>query len=344
MKQSYYKTSDFTTDEDFIKWVQYPTAESDAFWQEFLEKHPSHRQAVQEAREMILHLSADNLHDANADLEEVWQHLHTAKQDYLANREAEEGQVAKVISISASRFGWTWAAAAAVILLVTGFFLYQQRTATVTYVAAAGERLHLRLPDSSSVVLNSDSKLILPAKWALDKDRIVKLEGQAFFSVTHKQNKQKFIVETASGLEVEVLGTEFSVFESDSLKRVILESGKVSLNLLHQGKTQRVEMVPGELVDIAAANVITKKKVQPELYNAWKSSKLTLENKTLKEISAILQHSYGYRVVVTDSSLMQQRITAYLDNNTPNHILSTLSGTLNVEIQKHNKNITISSN
>lgn len=343
MKYLNYRASDFAANEKFIEWVQHPTEETDAEWNAYLHEHPWQLPAVSEAREIILHLSSDPYPAADADLDEVWQKLTFARQGYMSPEEELPGET-KVIPISSPKFRLLWVAAAAVLLLVSGYWLVQQRQETITYATAAGERLHLRLPDSSMVVLNNNTKLVLSSNWSANEDRVVQLEGQAFFSVTHKHNNQKFIVETADGLEVEVLGTEFSVSDKGNLNQVILESGSVCLNLNKDGEGQQLRMVPGELAEVTSAKEVVKKKVQPDLYNAWKGRKLVLEDKTLEDVASLLHHSYGYNVVITDASLKTQRITASLDNNTPDHILSILSETLEVDIQKQNNNITISSN
>ncbi|WP_266206056.1 FecR family protein [Pontibacter kalidii] len=343
MKYQNYRASDFAADEDFIKWVQQPTEEMDAFWDAYLQEHPWQRTAVQEARKMVLHLSEDSWPAADTALDEVWEQLTAARQ-----RDTEVGEESAVVvalePAVPNKYALLWAAAAAALLLVSSFLYYQQRETTVTYATAAGERLHLRLPDSSTVVLNANSTLVLPAKWPKDAERTVHLEGQAFFSVTHKHNNQKFIVETADGLAVEVLGTEFSVSSKGNQQQVILESGKVRLKVPGEGEEQQVEMQPGELVEVTEQRHIIQKKVKPALYTAWKNTDLVLENITLEEVGQMLQHSYGYSVTITDPALKHQRITAYLDSNTPGHILSTLSETLQVEVQTQHKSITISSN
>lgn len=343
MKYLNYTAADFATDEHFIEWVQCPTEEADAVWAAFLLEHPWQQAAIKEAREMVLYLS-DDLHPAADEaIEEVWEQLLIARQQYSAFGE-RLGRDRDVTSSARNRVVFLWAAAAAALLLVSGFLLYQQRENPLTYATAAGERMHLRLPDSSYVVLNSDSRLMLPASWSKDKPRVVQLEGQAFFSVTHQHNNQKFIVETADGLEVEVRGTEFSVNSKGPLQQVVLESGAVNVAIKTERGVMEVGMAPGELVEVSGIGNFTKKKVQPQVYTAWKSASLVLENKTLGEVAELLRHSYGYAVVLADTSLSDQRITAYLDHNTADHILSTLSETLEVKIQKDSKNITISSN
>ena len=343
MKYLNYTALDFTTDEDFIKWVQHPTEEDDIWWRSYLQENPWQLATVNEARELVLHLSADLYPTSEVALEAVWEQLSHARQHYQNFGEEASGDIV-FPKPEKNKYRFLWAAAAAVVLLMNCYLLFQPRADTFTYATAVGERMHLRLPDSSTVVLNGDSRLEVPAKWPKSKARVVELQGQAFFNVTHQHNQQQFLVKTDDGLQVEVLGTEFSVSSRGQQKQVILENGKVSLTMENQGKEVALEMAPGELVEVTGGNSITKKKVRTELYTAWKSTHLALENKTLEEVAQLLHHSYGYTVAIPDPALRQQRITAYLNDNTPHHILATLSGTLDVEIEKQHKQITISSN
>ena len=45
---------DFLSDQDFINWVKNPTPDKDRYWQLWLETHPDCREAMLEARELIL--------------------------------------------------------------------------------------------------------------------------------------------------------------------------------------------------------------------------------------------------------------------------------------------------
>lgn len=346
MEYYYMKASELATDEHFIAWVQQPTAAHNAYWENFLQQHPERRQAVQEARELVSALS----HDADVveewELNELWQGLDERRQQYLRlGDEHADDEEDNVVPVSLWQRRPLWVAAAVTaILLVSGVLLWQRMPQpTVQYATRSGERMRLLLPDSSSVVLNSNSTLTVPKNWSVDEDRMVQLEGQAYFSITHKHNNQRFVVQTGNGLDVEVLGTEFSVTNKGNRQQVILESGKVNLSIARNGKEQELRMVPGDLVEASMAG-ISKKQVQTKLYTAWKNINLDFENNTLGEIAQLLQHSYGYTVHIPDAGLREQRISASLNVNSPEHILSTLSETLQVRVTQQNTHITISSN
>ena len=95
-------------------------------------------------------------------------------------------------------------------------------------IVPAGGEYRLVLSDGSVVYMNSESRLKYPVKFIEDK-RVVKLEGEAYFDVTHDE-QHPFIVHTEQ-LNVKVLGTGFNVmaYKGDARTEVTLVHGKVDV-------------------------------------------------------------------------------------------------------------------
>ena len=128
----------------------------------------------------------------------------------------------KTVSLSERIQSVLKVAAILVIALTAGYFLYH------TVLPSAGsrgwitEQPELYLPDSSFVALNAASRIrIAEKKW--DEERVVELEGEAFFSV---KTGIQFTVRTRQG-EVTVLGTEFSVKDREDYFQVTCYAGSV---------------------------------------------------------------------------------------------------------------------
>src|SRR5690554_1520662 len=49
-------TKDFLTDPGFIKWVNHPDRESDAYWKNWMAVHPEHLSQLKLAREFLLRI------------------------------------------------------------------------------------------------------------------------------------------------------------------------------------------------------------------------------------------------------------------------------------------------
>ena len=103
---------------------------------------------------------------------------------------------------------------AAVVLLTiitTTYFLQQsfEDDAMNTVIVPQGQRVQLSLSDGTKVWLNAKTKMEYPQSFKMTSQRIVKVDGEAYFEVS--KNKEKpFIVKTAKG-DVEVLGTKFYI-------------------------------------------------------------------------------------------------------------------------------------
>jgi transmembrane sensor len=335
--------ADLAVDDLFIQWVKYPTPESTTYWENWIKENPDKEAIVAEARKMVLFLSHDDEqeHDLDHDLDAIWHRLSEARKSNLSHP-SENG---RIIPFKFWQQRSLWAAAAVgLLLLVSGaLLLSRDRVKMIEYATTYGERRTITLSDSSVVVLNANSRITLPSRWSDNDPREVQLTGEAFFSVTHKVNKQKFIVTTSEGIHVEVLGTEFNLSERANENKIVLANGKVRLNIENGSETKTLEMIPGEMISITADTEITRKQVKPELYTSWTNDKIYFDNSTLDEIATMLQQHYGYAVTFKDAHLRKLKMNAYLDIKGPDDILNTISETFEVDVLRQNNQITISS-
>ena len=76
------------------------------------------------------------------------------------------------------------------------------------FVVDRGRRTQCLFQDGTVAHLNSESKIHYPVKFGLFERRI-RLEGEAYFEVTHNP-RRPFVVEFEGG-EIQVLGTSFNV-------------------------------------------------------------------------------------------------------------------------------------
>lgn len=343
MNYSEYNAADFAADYFFIQWVKYPTAANNIFWSSWLERYPEKQAIIHEARQVVVMLSEDDDTIPDYEVAEIWQKLTEAR----ANGKA--AQVTETVLVPLSfwqRRGTRVVAALGLILLVAGFILLKiTYKPAIVYTTRYGEKRTIRLPDSSVVVLNANSKLMVPAKWTSGKTREAELKGEAYFSVSHKINNQKFIVHTSDGIQIEVVGTAFNVSDRGSGSKVVLASGSVRLNIVRAGHSRQISMLPGELVEVPdKAGRIIKRKVNTALYTSWKDNKLVFYNTPLSDIAAMLQEDYGCTVIFRDTALADQKITAYLEAGSLNDILMTLSETVGMRIAREGKTMIMISN
>ena len=126
----------------------------------------------------------------------------------------------------------------AVAILLFGFisyFSYQKgenslrnALAEIEVEAPSGSQTRLHLPDGTTVLLNSDSRITYAQDFGVNS-REVTLQGEGYFEVAHNQ-KIPFYVKTED-VQVRVLGTKFNFrdYPEDGEVVVSLIEGKVAL-------------------------------------------------------------------------------------------------------------------
>ena len=130
------------------------------------------------------------------------------------------GQSADNEPVENNRFTPFWrrkwlSLAASVLFVVLGGYLFRDSILYKTYSTAFGVMQNVALADGTKVNLNANSTLRVPRFGFGTDTRQVLLEGEAYFSVTHTPNNQKFVVKTNRDFSIEVLGTEFAVRERE---------------------------------------------------------------------------------------------------------------------------------
>jgi transmembrane sensor len=144
------------------------------------------------------------------------------------------------------------AAAAAVVLLVAFATLYKSSILNVVspaqqveLLSKAGQHRQLILPDGTQVWL-SPSTRISYADGLKGKQRLVKLEGEAFFDVKHDAD-HPFIIQSGV-VKTAVLGTSFNIraYPHTKVTEVTVLSGKVAVASSVNGKNQQQIMTPNQ--------------------------------------------------------------------------------------------------
>lgn len=351
MSYDNYSVNDFAMDESFKIGVKDPQSEEGVYWKEWILQNPDKRELIDEARQVILYMDFKTHSLSKGDVSSLWQKL---------DRRIEEREYLLTINKYPAKTQIIWgfnncrrlaAVFAGLLLLSTSLFFVLQNNNTTEYITQYGEIKTILLPDSSTVSLNANSIIKYKSEWNGDEPRQVWLKGEAFFSVVHTTNDQKFIVNT-SDLDVEVLGTEFNVNNRTRGTEVVLNSGKVKLSLPPLGKngetdnrTKKIFMSPGELVGYSKEEKkITKKEVDTERYSAWRKNKLIFEDTPISEIAQILKDNYGLELIIKDSALINRKYTATYPADNVDVLLNALSKSFNIKISKTDNQVVFEKN
>ncbi len=322
----------------FCEWVQHQQHKT--FWQEWQADNAARKALIAEARAFIHQLSFEREMASEVEIAEAMTSLWSGikKQQQATSRIIGNKQT-QLFTLSKR-----WRVAASILFLIAASWLTWQYTANdiTTYRTAYGETETLTLPDGSQVVLQANSSLKVPKNWAEKSTRTVWLAGQAFFNVTKLERKTpiKFIVQT-DDFKVEVLGTEFDVLNRTNNKRVILQEGRVRMQL---SDNQSINLQPNEMVAYTDKTKKYKKSIiEATNFTAWTNDQLILNQTPLTEIARILTDNYGFEVRFS-ASVNQGEVrnsVGALPINNVDDLITIIEGSYEVNITKNGQHIII---
>jgi len=204
--------------------------------------------------------------------------------------------------------GWKPWAAAAVLILALEASLWQIRKraddskmekmahATFREVKTGVRQLkQLTLPDNSIIYLNANSVIRIPETEHGRTRRILLDEGEAYFEVA-RDSLRPFVVQTASGVQIEVLGTAFNVRSYKKLDdiSVAVSHGKVRVS---DTASVLAELKATEGIRYHKADGQTwKTKADPEQIKTWLKGSVQLEEARFSELALVMYNLFGVQL------------------------------------------------
>lgn len=201
-----------------------------------------------------------------------------------------------------------------------------------------GGEYRLQLSDGSVVFLNSESCLKYPVVFSQEK-REVYLEGEAYFEVAPDED-HPFVVH-ASGLIVNVLGTEFNVmaYRNEERAEVTLVHGKVGV----RSDGGSVVLRPDEqLVYHYSTNNQIIHQVGASKYISWTEGVLTFDGMSLEDLTNKLSRWYDVEFFFTSEQLKTLKFTgAFMKYNGIQYVLSLIGETTDVQFVLRNRTVSV---
>ncbi|TPV34128.1 DUF4974 domain-containing protein [Paucihalobacter ruber] len=218
---------------------------------------------------------------------------------------------------------------AAVLVVAFGLYFYVSGLET-TYQTTIAQQIDTYLPDDSQITLNAASSLSFN-KRSWDKNRLVNLEGEAFFKVA---KGSKFNVVTSAGT-VSVLGTEFNVKQRANYFEVYCFEGSVGV----ETKNESYVLKPGESFRVVDGNIEKLSDASAKL-PSWLSNESSFENVPVHLVFEELERQYN---ITINSSNIEKSV---LFNGTFTHTnlelaLKSITIPLNLTYKIDNNVITI---
>jgi ferric-dicitrate binding protein FerR (iron transport regulator) len=345
MDYSSFTIEDFISNESFQAYVYNTNSAHVAFWKAWISEHPEKVYEIEQAVEILNFFKTAQKTPALVDKNQELQKL-------LETTNAREFTVYPLARPARNAWSWAYKMAAiliGILLLATGYFVMNDYLKTTRYSTKYGETQQIVLPDSSTIILNANSKIRFASQWESDKVREVWLEGEAFFSVRKKLNlnkssvspaSSKFIVHTQD-LQVEVLGTEFTVSKRRKQTRVTLNSGKIKLDLNAQKETEPILMQPGEQVVFSSEKQqLHQTKVKPEIYSSWAKKVWILEDTPLFRVGEMIEETFGMQVIIeANGGSAHEKMTGVVPVKNIDELLEGLSTIYQLQITKEGNTI-----
>jgi ferric-dicitrate binding protein FerR (iron transport regulator) len=162
----------------------------------------------------------------------------------------------------------------------------QETVSFNTLSTPRGGQYQVILPDGSKAWLNAASKLKYPTAF-IGKERIVELEGQAYFEIA-KNAHQPFKVHV-NGSDIQVLGTSFDVMaypDEKTINTTLLEGAvKVAEKLLQPGQQA-----------VTAGSSISIREVNTDDVIAWKNGYFSFRDADLPTVMRQLSRWYDVTI------------------------------------------------
>jgi ferric-dicitrate binding protein FerR (iron transport regulator) len=262
--------------------------------------------------------------------DEAWQRMKM--------RLNQAGPATPVKSISTAKLAWR-AAAVFVIAVCAGWLgyvimqYYANARVTTVQVASVARVITDTLPDGSIVTVNKNSFLTFPSKFT-GNTREVTLNGEAFFTV-RADKKHPFIIH-ANDITIRVVGTAFNVKSTNGKTEVIVESGVVQV--VKARKTVRLEAKEKTITSWYDSSLL-KAGTTDKLYNYYHSKEFVCNATPLQQLVETLNAAYDANIVIKNDSLRDLKITTVFKNESLDTIISIISETLKIKVERNGKTI-----
>lgn len=343
-------------DPDFRKWVLSPDETTNLYWEEYLEKNPSKRKALQEARMLILSLARERFEVREDVLRRRWQSISNVIDQTDSDQAQRRTVPIHALSTLTDRgfqlrsrrklpAHYAWVLILVMVFSLATLLQWQpDNTPPVTqvvetyeeHIARPGVKVSLTLQDGSKVMLNSGSTLRYISGFEKDRRELF-LTGEAYFEVA-KDSLRPFVVKTP-GSVTKALGTSFVIKAVDhEYTMVALISGKVSVEgtVEHGGTT---ELLPGFAFHIGTHAYSGP--FDPEIVLAWTQKTIRFEKAPMLEVIRVLENWYGVQISYPQKPSADLKISGKFPDQTLENVLRGMSYTGRFDFEINENNVTL---
>jgi ferric-dicitrate binding protein FerR (iron transport regulator) len=186
-----------------------------------------------------------------------------------------------------------------------------------------GEIREIRLPDSSSVLINSGSALFYPQAFK-GNTRTIYLNGEAKFTV--RQNKKMPFIVSTKDMNVEALGTVFNIssYPDNPYTTTTLAQGKVKVDIKTSEETFLLSPNEQVIYDKVTGTAVQKQS-RLDYVLAWEKGLLVFQSASLHTVIKEIERHYDVTVYFNSTDLNDKIITVkFIHDETLEESLHTL--------------------
>ncbi len=232
-----------------------------------------------------------------------------------------------------------WMKIAAIIVVVFGLgwssnlvsdFLIVQDDIVHKLEVPKGQRSKLELADGTEVWLNSDSKLDFSINNE-NKERVVNLEGEAFFHVA--RNVEKPFIVKVKGQELKVLGTSFNVrsYKDEESVYTTLEEGSIEVSV----GGRKIILEPNQqLIFNRLSNRLSRKAVETNYYTVWRDGRYVFDNESFSDVMRMVERWYDVKFIYPDEFFKEMHFSGVIKRTKPiEHVLTLINHTTPIRFE-----------
>ncbi len=181
-----------------------------------------------------------------------------------------------------------------------------------------GNRSSVVLPDGSKVWISNGTKLTYPEEFK-GRDRIVELEGEGFFDITHDK-AHPFILKIGEN-QIKVLGTKFAVvaYPNDEIIKAELISGQIQFDVKDKNQADQFQsflMKPSQgLILDKSSGKVTESKVTDRFYDYWLHGVYQFKGETFEELAKKIERIYNVEITFENEVLKRRVFSGSLNIN-----------------------------
>ena len=349
MKKDNYTVEELIQNDSFRRWATGKASDKEEKkWNQWVKLHEENRFLAKNATEAIVGFAFQSSGVPAVDQE--WEKVHKRIEKLSHPGFPFDHR-------PGTRYSWLYAAAAVVLVsILVGISIYtglwriggtRQQVASVkaeTIKTGSEEQKTITLSDGSTIILNANASITYYDGWDRGKDVRVRLDGRAYFSILHKNksDRPELQVVTSQGV-IRDLGTQFFVSANRKNTTVVLEEGSVSVESKSNKNVKpqrRLNIKPGELVEVSNNGNMKKKSVNPTLYTSWATGVLQFNYTPVIEFARRIEQMYNIRVVV-NPELSSKELNGAVYYRSIGELVKTVSQVLEAPVYRSESGDTI---